>query len=815
MESVLIFLVALGIFILLLVIRNEFLKKYEILNKNLFAIHKEVKNLQQKELPLAKSTAMKFTSLADTPIKDNSLDLSSQRPIVEIQPEKKGQPLFKEVEKKVEEPKNLGTETQSEKKIIVSPVAASTPEIKKESAASKQTVQTDSSKSSLDLEKRIGENWLNKIGIGILVIGIGFFVKYAIDKNWIGELGRLGIGIGAAFILIGLAHWLRKKYHAFSSVLIGGGIATLYYTISIGYHDYGLFSQPVAFGIMTAITLFATLMAVWYDRRELAIIGLIGGFTAPFMVAGETNNAAVFFTYIAILNSGMLLLSFFKKWVELNRMAFAFTSLYLLTWIFMNQLDVPKNATIAITFLIIFFVQFLTMNLIYNIIKKVKFNSWEFIHLLSISALFYGSILYALQASGHGELKGIFTTSLTALFAVLTLFLKRLPGTENSLLFLLSGKAVTFLTLTIFIQFNGHLTTLFWAIEAIVLYWIGMKSKMNLLKNTSLIVIGISTISLFVVWSKNYQLSDTLLPAITNVAFATGCFVLLCYGGLIYFLRRDSEEKNILGIGANYFSIILQYWSFIALYLVLLLEAVHQSQRIFNNEAELIVICLYNLIYFTTGAILANWKGNQMAQKLFFGFGALCMLLYVAFGNMTIQQVRDNLFSGSGLNLYYQLHYFMPVLFVILIFVMYKMLLKFSSDLKHVHAFTILTSLFGLYLICAEMDHLAVYKFAATVNEKSVVLKHTQIAGYTIVWGCYSFLMMILGMRKKARAIRIFALIAFSITLFKLFAFDIRNISEGGKIVAFILLGVMLLVVSFLYQKLKKMIVDGAVGSQE
>ncbi|MBL7752231.1 MAG: hypothetical protein JNN29_12665, partial [Chitinophagaceae bacterium] len=42
-----------------------------------------------------------------------------------------------------------------------------------------------------DLEKFIGENLANKIGIAILVLGIGFFVKYAIDKNWINETGRV------------------------------------------------------------------------------------------------------------------------------------------------------------------------------------------------------------------------------------------------------------------------------------------------------------------------------------------------------------------------------------------------------------------------------------------------------------------------------------------------------------------------------------------------------------------------------------------------------------------------------------------------
>jgi hypothetical protein len=40
--------------------------------------------------------------------------------------------------------------------------------------------------------------------------------------------------------------------------------------------------------------------------------------------------------------------------------------------------------------------------------------------------------------------------------------------------------------------------------------------------------------------------------------------------------------------------------------------------------------------------------------------------------------------------------------------------------------------------------------------------------------------------------------------------FDITNIPPGGKILAFILLGVVLLIVSFMYQRLKKLIIDDA-----
>ena len=69
-------------------------------------------------------------------------------------------------------------------------------------------------------------------------------------------------------------------------------------------------------------------------------------------------------------------------------------------------------------------------------------------------------------------------------------------------------------------------------------------------------------------------------------------------------------------------------------------------------------------------------------------------------------------------------------------------------------------------------------------------------------------------MQKKNQVMRVLALIMFSITLLKLFIFDIRDISEAGKIIAFISLGVLLLVISFMYQKLKRIIVEGTVSEE-
>jgi uncharacterized membrane protein len=67
---------------------------------------------------------------------------------------------------------------------------------------------------------------------------------------------------------------------------------------------------------------------------------------------------------------------------------------------------------------------------------------------------------------------------------------------------------------------------------------------------------------------------------------------------------------------------------------------------------------------------------------------------------------------------------------------------------------------------------------------------------------------MWMGMHYKFKPLRIFSLTLFSVTLLKLFLFDIRNIPVAGKIAAFFCLGVLLLVVSFMYQRLKKIIIE-------
>ncbi|HQE33778.1 MAG TPA: DUF2339 domain-containing protein, partial [Flavobacterium alvei] len=98
----------------------------------------------------------------------------------------------------------------------------------------------------------------------------------------------------------------------------------------------------------------------------------------------------------------------------------------------------------------------------------------------------------------------------------------------------------------------------------------------------------------------------------------------------------------------------------------------------------------------------------------------------------------------------------------------------------------------------------------AQIADDAIQSTRTQIikTGFPILWGILAFAFLIIGIKKRIKAIRIIALSLLGITILKLFLFDISNASETGKIIAFILLGVLILIISFVYQKIKVLVQD-------
>jgi uncharacterized membrane protein len=119
----------------------------------------------------------------------------------------------------------------------------------------------------------------------------------------------------------------------------------------------------------------------------------------------------------------------------------------------------------------------------------------------------------------------------------------------------------------------------------------------------------------------------------------------------------------------------------------------------------------------------------------------------------------------------------------------------------------IVTTVF-LLILSIEIYHLYVWSTYTGLPSLQYDANLYDKAGLSIIWGLFSFAIIWIGLKYNIWLLRVMALILFGITIIKLFVYDISNIPVGGKIAAFILLGVLLLTVSFMYQRLKKLILD-------
>ena len=650
-----------------------------------------------------------------------------------------------------------------------------------------------------DLEKFIGENLVSKIGIAILVLAIGFFVKYAIDNDWIGPVGRVGIGILCGGILIGLAHWLRKNYQAFSSVLVGGGLAVLYFTIALAYHQYHLFGQTAAFVIMLVITAFSVALSLLYDRQELAIIALVGGFVTPFLVSNGSGNYKVLFTYLLILNTGLLVIAYNKSWRLLNTLAFGFTAILFGAWLLRLPYD-EAHATYngGFWFALAFYLLFFIINIAYTVRANQKFVASDFGILLVNTCLYSSAALYTLNLMGADQYKGLYCAAMGVFHLGMTWLLFRKNRVDNNILYLFVGITMSFVSLTAPLQLHGHYITLFWASEAVLLYWLFLKSRIRLIRLASRLVWVAALVSLMWDWFTIYLFQDHPgggLPILFSKGYLTGLYVAVCCWALF----RLNEGK---------------FWRnacLIATGLLLLaggmLELSWQFDHYYPDiPVSQLFIILYTFLLAVAGAVaFRRMKGGAY---LYWAVTVLCLgILVYLFTLPAVFDVQEKMLVAGKYHGLFWAHWAAAALACVMVVLLVRdqrsEVIKTPQQL-----FTWLVCFVTVVFVSAEGQLLVNVLWYSPRNPLEELQRVYDKTGLPILWGLCSFAFMWLGMSYKFKPLRIVSLVLFSITLLKLFLFDIRNIPVGGKIAAFFCLGVLLLVVSFMYQRLKKIIIE-------
>ncbi len=689
-----------------------------------------------------------------------------------------------------------------------------------------------------DIEKFIGENLINKIGILILVLGISFFVKYAIDKNWINEPARVGIGILCGALIMGVAHRLKKNYKAFSSVFVAGAISVFYFTIGIAFHDYHLFSQTVAFIIMVIITIFSVFVSVSYDRKELAVLSLIGGFAVPFMVSTGEGNYKVLFTYIAILNIGMLIIAYFKKWNLVTLLAFIFTCALFAGWFGDKTLNGGLPYRGALFFVTLFYLIFSIATVVNNLRNKGTFSILEYF-IIIINTFFYFGIGISIIHLWGVDFKGLFTIALALYNLAYAILLYKKFGLDKNAIYLLLGLALTFVTLAIPIQFNGNYITLFWSAEAVLLFWLSQKSKIGAFKLGAIVVQILMLFSLIMDWEFFYLQSIKVLKPVLNPIFITGIVSLASLVLTYLLLKKEKGPVEIFKAKFNpvYYSYGIIIAGIFVGYFTGMLETAHQAG---NNIDNYYSTQSYSVLYhflFSSGLIyFASKNKNKGVIDFILILTCINIILYIIiFHQLTANEIIENLNNNSSDKSAFVIHY---ILLACLVYFGYTIIrLKSRSDLSRLldHKYALWVFAFCVVYIMSNeaMIHGLVFtgdivsqaelakKFPAVkgnpynyekahfIKDKLWVVKSQIIKiGYPILWGILSFVFLIIGIKKQNKQLRIIALVLLGITIVKLFFYDIRNVSETGKIIAFILLGALILVISFVYQKIKKLVID-------
>ena len=207
-------------------------------------------------------------------------------------------------------------------------------------------------------EAEIATNWLNKIGVVAVLLGMGLFFKYAVDQNWITPWMRIALGfaVGGLFVFLG---WLwREKYAKYANVMMGGGIALWYFTIFAGYDFYGLFPQFAALALMVLASICAVVLAYYRQSLALAVLGLLGAYGAPVALSSGENRQMQLLVYLTVLNLAVLAILAKKYWSGLALFAVFATWIDFSYWFvkFSSSLNAVPSVIFFMVFVLLFFV---------------------------------------------------------------------------------------------------------------------------------------------------------------------------------------------------------------------------------------------------------------------------------------------------------------------------------------------------------------------------------------------------------------------------------------------------------------------------
>lgn len=331
-------------------------------------------------------------------------------------------------------------------------------------------------KSALDIEEALGTNWLNKVGVSLLVLGIAFFLAYEI-KN-LGPAGKVLVGFVVSTVMLAAGVWFERnnRYRILARAGVGGGWALLFFTTFAMYHvQAAQVLQSQALDLVLMLVVAAAM--VWHTLRYRSQVVTGLAFLLAFLTVTISHSNVYSLSAGAVLALGLVVIVVRMQWFELE--VFGILASYLNHYLWLRPIIEPMQGRrhpfpefLASAGILIFY--WLVFRISY-VLRRPESQAKE--RISTAAALLNSSLLLVLlkYQSVHPE------WALWALLALgaIEIGLGQLPITRRrrSAVIVLSTLGVVLLVAAFPFRYSGMRLSVLWMLEAEALLLVGVWTR--------------------------------------------------------------------------------------------------------------------------------------------------------------------------------------------------------------------------------------------------------------------------------------------------------------------------------------------------
>lgn len=644
------------------------------------------------------------------------------------------------------------------------------------------------------IEMKIGLNWLNKIGIILILFGVAAASKYTYSTWFNDYLKGISFFILGALLLAGGEWSYRKIKNVFATGLLGGGISVLYGAVFYSYFQLNIINMNVGILLSIMITLTAIVLSLRYHSKTICSLGLIGGylplFSFIFAFGLEGNSFYAAMVYLLLLNASIVFISFWKSWSIVHYISFFLH----VPSIFYLAYHAPSE-TISILYTLLAFLMYLVVTLAYPFKYKIALLKMD-VAFLGLNTLFSCFILYFLfDKAGLNDYRGLLALAFSLVYVGLGQLINKVMRNEKYTMILFYSTSLTFAVLMIPFQFGVQWLALGWLIEGIILVIYGFKNR---IKSMELAGWGIFLLCIGVFYFFDafqiHQLYATAVPFFDFKYFAVMLGMVLVT--LFYLIEQKKTQHGtspFVRDKINYF----KYFTMINLWFYFL----YTSWKIYDHwiQYNFYHFDFYKLIltaFITIGLAYTLKKVTLLYDKV---VGYFSLFLYVIGYSIclvitvSMPLLRPDYVDNSYLD-YFALFILISYNLFVLISVRELLIGVIKEKYKNIEWAPAILSLYLLGLITA---FLIVQFRLGDVNLL-----------FSFIYLLLAISYILYGFRKKYTLVRRIGLGLAILSTTKLFIYDLSFLDTGSKIIAYFCFGVILLGISFIYQKISNKMGD-------